>query len=560
MLLLASVLLLNGCKEDDPIDLTGASPSITLTNTAASGMPGNTVISTVTINAPNGLNTLIIYKDGSLFETVTFNNEKTASFEFTYNIESTQVAGTVINFSFEAIDSLNRKSDQEIFTVTVLELSEKEIVQVSGELSANTTWTSDKIWRLNGLVKVMDGATLNIEPGTLIIGAKDSKGTLLINRGGKIIADGTANAPIVFTSESEVGNRVPGDWGGIVICGRAPNNQGASVELEGDYGALYGGNVSNDNSGVLRYVRIEFAGNAIQANKETNSLTLASVGNATVIEHVQCSYGFDDSFEFFGGTVNAKYLVSYRTKDDDFDMDFGHNGFIQFAIAIRDANLGDASYSNGFEIDNDGAGTVSTPYTQTVFSNVSIIGPKYTADNVVLPHLQNAAQFRKNSMPCLYNSFLTGFPTGLFIDDTKPGVSQHALNEELQIRNVILAGVENWGNNNWGGSINNSNSPLKQVNANVASGFEVNTWYNTSTYNNQILNTWQDAGIDQSLYTTLNPKVTPNTGSILLTAARWDNTPKAGSFFEKVEFAGAIGTVDWTLGWCQWDPSVVVYY
>jgi hypothetical protein len=363
----------------------------------------------------------------------------------------------------------------------------------------------------------------------------------------------------VFTSEREPGSREPGDWGGVVICGKAPNNQGANIELEGGYGAIHGGNDPNDNSGILRYVRIEFAGTPIQPNQEVNSLTLGSVGSGTIIENVQCSFGLDDSFEWFGGTVNARYIVAYRGLDDDFDVDFGHSGKVQFALSIRGATLADQSGSNGFEVDNDGAGSSLTPLTQSVFANVTLIGPKKSVETSIQPQFQHAAQLRRNSTISIYNSFMTGYPNGLFIDDSKPGTSQNALNDNLQIRNLVLAGVTGWGNNGWGGASGNTFSALKQVDANVAPGFDINTWFNNAAYKNQIINTWQDAGIDASIYDLGSPVVTPATGSMLLNLADWNNTPKADSFFEKVSFVGAIGTDNWTEGWCEWNPNSAEY-
>lgn len=563
VLLLASFsLVFNACKEkdDDNPDIPGAVPTITLSSAEVSAYPGGNVTTSLSIDAPEGLKKVVIYKDGTALDEEQYNFEKTASYNFNYSLEMNLSAGTVINFAFEAIDSLDRKSEQRVFAVTVTEIPEKEVIQVTSDISSNTTWTADKIWRINDIVRVPDGITLTIEPGTVIFGASDSQGMLVIQRGGKIIAQGTPSLPIIFTSDKAPGQRAAGDWSGIVICGKAQNNQGNNISLEALTGENYGGTVNNDNSGILKYVRIEFAGKLVlnENNKEINSLTLASVGSGTVIENVQCSYGLDDSFELFGGTVNLKKIISYRTKDDDFDCDFGHSGFIQFAFALRDPNIADQFYSNGIEVDNDGAGTSLLPLTKTVFSNVTVIGGKYTADNQVNPNLQYAAQFRRNSMPSFYNSFLTGFPNGLLIDDTRPGASQHALNEELQARNVILAGVENWGNNGYGGNPNNSNGPLRQAGT-PAQGFEVNTWFNTSSYNNSKLTKWQDAGIDESLYTSLTPKVTPNNGSMLLTAARWNNTPNASSFFEQVPFAGAFGSDDWTSGWVNWDPQNAVY-
>ncbi|HLO91778.1 MAG: Ig-like domain repeat protein [Chloroflexota bacterium] len=560
LVIILTLSMITGCKEkDDNKPYAGAVPTITLSPSEMSIAPGSNANSTVLIDAPEGLKKLVIYKNGISFQELPFNYEKSVTHSFNYTVESNAAAGSTISFSFEAIDSLDRKSDQKNFIISVTEKPQKEILQVIADITTNTTWTADKIWRINNIVRVKEGSILTIEPGTLVFGASDTKGTLIVQRGAKIIAEGTSSSPIVFTSDKVPGSRAAGDWGGIVICGKAPNNQGNNNSIEGMTGEYYGGNVANDNSGVLKYVRIEFAGKRIETNKEINSLTLASVGSETTIAFIQASFGLDDSFELFGGTVNAKNLISYRTEDDDFDVDYGHVGYIQFALGIRDANIADQFYSNGLEVDNNGAGTSQTPYTQTVFSNITIIGGKYTAENPVHLSLQNAAQLRTNSMPAIYNSFFTGFPFGLLIDDTKPGASQHALNEELQVRNVILAGVENWGNNGWGGNTNNTNGPVVHAGTG-ASGFNVDTWFQSNLYNNSIKSKWQDAGIDESLYVTMNPKVTPNQGSILLSAAKWDNTPKASSsFFEKVTFTGAFGSNDWSAGWCNWNPQETVY-
>ena len=175
---------------------------------------------------------------------------------------------------------------------------------------------------LKGWVYIADGAQLTIEPGTIIKGDKQTKAALIAERGGKLIAKGTATEPIVFTSEEQPGSRKPGDWGGIILCGKAKNNQ-QEMQIEGGPRSKHGGSDDNDNSGILSYVRIEFAGYPFQTDQEINGLTLGSVGSATQIDHIQISYSNDDSFEWFGGTVNCKYLVAYHGWDDDFDTDNG---------------------------------------------------------------------------------------------------------------------------------------------------------------------------------------------------------------------------------------------
>lgn len=443
----------------------------------------------------------------------------------------------------------------------------KEIVEVSGSITGEVTWTNDKIWRLNGFVRVQDGGVLNIEPGTVIFGDTQSKGTLVVQMGGKIFAEGTASEPIIMTSEKAPGFRIPGDWGGLVVCGKAPNNvPGGQAELEGGYGAFHGGNDPNDNSGVIKYVQINYAGIPINPNEEVNSLTMGSVGRGTVIEHVLCAYGLDDAFEWFGGTVDCKYLVAYRNLDDDLDVDLGYSGYVQYALSIRGASLADQSGSNGFEVDNDGSGSNNAPFTAATFSNVTIIGPKKDRETPISLQFQHAAQLRRNNKLKIHNTFMTAYPDGLFINQAN--TAQNAENDELRVRNTILAGVTHWGGNGYGsaGTIfadapangaQHPNNPRGNALKTDVDGFNINAWFNTPGWGNQLVDSWQDAGIDPSIFDLGTPNVLPNSGSMLLTGANFDGLP---SFFDQVPFIGAFGTEDWTSGgWCDWNCALTQY-
>ncbi|MFM8963428.1 MAG: hypothetical protein ACKOGD_06245, partial [Sphingomonadales bacterium] len=238
------------------------------------------------------------------------------------------------------------------------------VTTVSADITTNTTWSG--VVKLMNKVYVKNNATLTIAPGTIIRGDKLTQGSLIITRGAKIIADGTAANPIVFTSNEAVGARNEGDWGGLVILGLAKNNQPGGVAfIEGivpTTDSQFGGNFDNDNSGILRYVRVEFAGIALEPNKEINGITFGSVGNQTIVDYVQVTFSGDDSYEWFGGTVNCKHLIAYRGLDDDFDTDFGYRGKVQFALSIRDKDIFDApGDSNSFECDNDAAGSTAQP-------------------------------------------------------------------------------------------------------------------------------------------------------------------------------------------------------
>ena len=283
---------------------------------------------------------------------------------------------------------------------------------LSGNITSTTTLTSDKEWVLKGYVYVTDGAKLIIQPGTTIISDISEKGALCIERGAQIIAEGTATKPIVFTSGKIAGERTPGDWGGIVILGRAKTNRTSEPTIEGGIGRAFGGTNDLDNSGILKYVRIEYAGIAAMPNSEINALTLGGVGSGTTIENVQTIYANDDAFEFFGGTVNAKNLYAYGTADDDFDFDFGYRGKVSYSVSKRDPQFvdnGDAG--NGIECDNDGTGSTAEPFTHPILDNMILVGPNDVAS---LPNHNLAMRWRRATQFEVYNSTIIGYMKGGF--------------------------------------------------------------------------------------------------------------------------------------------------
>ena len=207
------------------------------------------------------------------------------------------------------------------------------------EISSNMTLTYPNTYNLRGFVYVTEGATLTIEPGVVIKGEKESKATLIVERGGKLIAEGTSERPIVFTSAQDPGKRKPGDWGGIILLGKAKNNMGEQT-IEGGVRSKHGGNDDTDNSGVLKYVRCEFAGIEYSTDNEINAITFGSVGSGTTVDYVQVSYSGDDSYEWFGGSVNCKHLVALGTWDDDFDTDNGFSGNCSFWLLCGSEDWG----------------------------------------------------------------------------------------------------------------------------------------------------------------------------------------------------------------------------
>jgi PKD repeat protein len=295
------------------------------------------------------------------------------------------------------------------------------ITTASTDIITNTTWSG--VVLLQNKIYVKNNATLTILPGTIIRGDKLTQATLIITRGAKINAAGTAANPIVFTSNEAVGSRNEGDWGGLVILGLAKNNQpGGVANIEGippSTDTQFGGNFDNDNSGVLQYVRVEFAGIPLEPNKEVNGITFGSVGSGTTCNNLQVSFSGDDSFEWFGGTVNCKYIIAYRGLDDDFDTDFGYRGKVQFGLSIRDKDLSDApGDSNSFECDNDAAGSTAQPKTRPIFSNMTLVGPKGNG-SIVLPvgeKFEKAFRLRRNTATSCLNSLVVGWEKGLSIE------------------------------------------------------------------------------------------------------------------------------------------------
>lgn len=426
-------------------------------------------------------------------------------------------------------------------------------------------------YTLKGWVYIADGATLTIEPGTVIKGDKQTKAALITEPGGKLIARGTQTQPIVFTSELPAGSRKPGDWGGIILCGKAPNNNGVlAQQIEGGPRTKHGGADADDNSGVLQYVRIEFAGYPFEKDKEINGLTLGSVGRGTTIDHVQVSYSNDDSFEWFGGTVNCKHLIAYRGWDDDFDTDNGFSGSVQYGLAIRDSKIADASQSNGFESDNNAGGSTAEPYTTATFSNITFLGPKTFDANFQntagyingggmnpengssMGRFQAAMHIRRNSRLNCYNSVAIGWPVGLILDNEKGNTQQAATEGLLKLHRIVFAGMD-------------------------ATGTDFNKVYNDELYDYTQKQTDPSKPSFSSSFFLL-----PANGNVVLpwTPFAWTGIASAiqastqaggslaasfeeiasNSWLDHVSYVGAIQSGDdWTSGWANFDPENTIY-
>ena len=356
--MLSAVLFIQSCDDDENIQ---PAPSVTLDASSGQAVPGGSVTINATVSAPNGGQSLVVYVAGVEEEAYDMAGAADFAQEFTYTVPANAVIGSTIVISFQAIDSRNYPSAISNYTLTVGD----PVITLQGNL-ATMELTAGQTYLIKGQTFIPSGVTLTIPAGTVIKGDKASKGTLIVQPGGKLVANGTAASPVVFTSAQAAGERDRGDWGGIVMLGDAWVNQTALPAIEGisptqNYGNITSPTTNADqNAGTLTYVRIEYAGIELTPNNETNSLTMGGVGNGTTINHVQVSFGGDDGFEWFGGTVNAKHLVSLSTWDDDFDTDYGWGGNVQFGLVVRNPFFADQSGSNSFESDNQ-ANANATP-------------------------------------------------------------------------------------------------------------------------------------------------------------------------------------------------------
>ncbi len=281
-------------------------------------------------------------------------------------------------------------------------------------LNASTVYT------LTGAIKIADGATLTIPAGTVIEASGGTSSYIAVEQGGKIYVNGTASNPVIMTSANTV--KTPGDWGGLVICGRAPINDvsGGTSTAQSEVADLtYGGIIANDNSGSIRYLRIEYTGANFSAVKEFNGVSLFGVGSGTTFEYVQCYHGADDGFEFFGGTVNTSNLVSFGNEDDQFDWTEGWNGTNTNWYGKEAFGKG----NRGIEADNYELGFANTPIANPSITNLTLVGPGSTADAVVYAE-NDGLKLRRGTRGIFSNVHLSGWKVGFNVehDETIAGV------------------------------------------------------------------------------------------------------------------------------------------
>lgn len=415
-------------------------------------------------------------------------------------------------------------------------------VEDKGEGTGTMTWTKDKVWLLDGFVFVNSGQTLTIEAGTVIKG-KEGQGSdasaLIVARGGMIMANGTASEPIIMTYENDDVNSttdVPagtrGKWGGLLVLGKARTNTvPAEKSIEGipttEVRGMYGGTDDADNSGVIRYVSVRHGGTDIGAGNEINGVTFGAVGSSTVVEHVEVAFNADDAFEWFGGTVNCKWLVAAYTGDDCFDYDEGWRGLGQFWFAIQDAAEGD----RGGEHDGGTDPETGTPYAHPIIYNVTYVGQGVAGGKRLLTLRDNAAGE-------YHNSIFAEWGKGVDVELLASGEDSYDRYQagELKVENNIFWNV----NNNIGTELitvttGSGTSSLDSSNAaaSLAAYF--------ATAGNQVL----DPGFTISYANDGLLDVTPSNSTVLSGA-----TAPSGSFYSPVSYYGAFdGTTNWASGW-----------
>ncbi len=466
-------------------------------------------------------------------------------------------------------------------------------VDTQGNVIVNhdITLDADTTYILHNYFRVQSGFKITIEPGTVIKGVKKATtandiatGTLVIERGAQIDAQGTSCNPIVFTSNKAI--PAPGDWGGIVILGKADVNllgsRGASPSgtdglgfIEGlptptnngryGNGDLAAGSYNTDNSGIMRYVVIAYAGELIGTANELNGLTLGGVGSGTTLEYIEVYKGFDDGFEFFGGTVNANHLVSALNADDDFDTDQGYSGKIQFAVVVREPN---ASYLadlplTGSETNGDNDDDITgKPLTSAQFSNFTFIGPYQNncGETTLDADYRAGVYFRDLSAQDVFNSVIVGFLTVL---NSAPKVEYLCL-ILLQLLSATLTDIRN-------------TTIVVPSQASVIAGVTTNsaTWddftstnWNTAFLTSGLSNTILAAsscsetspldmasrvGFDNAAWTgddNVMPVLNPLSGSALLTGGSFTGL----SGFSTVAYRGAFdASNNWMACWTKWQ-------
>ena len=419
---------------------------------------------------------------------------------------------------------------------------------VSGTITTNQIWPSSCTILLDGTVFVEPGVVLTIQPGTTIKGKKNPSNpppsALVFRRDSKINAVGTAVAPIVFTSDQAAGSRIPGDWGGLVMNGRAPVNcPGGECLTEGLSGTPFGGSEPNDSSGILRYVRVEFAGRILSTDNELNVLTMNGLGRGTAMDHVQAHMGLDDACEWFGGTVNIKYLVCDGAADDTFDYQLGTTAKVQFAFGQQTPLSLDAAGSNGWEGDNNENGFDFTPRSNPYFCNVTMIGCKGQGGNCNVD--SSGALLRRGTAGQFWKSIVTGMGSrGMQLRDASTAAVACNAGPTLT-GNLLFVDSMFWDNGSNGTTqCANHSSTNSGANCNSCQLFDL--WKGQSI--GPVVES--DPGLSNASFPA-NPVPNGNASSSAVDCKTLD------SFFDSTSYRGAFapGGTNWLSGWTNFATN-----
>jgi hypothetical protein len=332
-----------------------------------------------------------------------------------------------------------------------------------GNIFTNVSLQANTIYKLTGPLTIQEGASLTIPAGTRIEATGGTSAYIVVAQGGKLYVNGTSTEPVVMTSASST--PAPGDWGGLVICGKAPINSAVSASAEVS-GLTYGGTLPNDNSGTIRYLRIEYSGAIYNANKEFNALSLFGVGSGTIIEYVQFYRSSDDGVEFFGGTVNTSYIVSSYNEDDQFDWTEGWSGTNNYWYGKLGNNIG----NRGIEADNLEANFDATPIANPTINNLTLIGLGNQGSE------PDAIKLRRGTKSIMSNVVLDNFVTGLNIEHDQ---TISFIPTDLKVNNVTFSNITNLskGKNTAGATVDVSNVYTQTTTATGAgNGTAIPTW------------------------------------------------------------------------------------
>ena len=404
---------------------------------------------------------------------------------------------------------------------------DKPVIVVTGEITGSDTWVSTNYYVLRGAVFVRNAATLNIQAGTRIIGESGSVGTLIVERGGRLNAIGTAQAPIVFTSDQPIGTRNRGDWGGLIINGRAPVNlEGGEGAGEGDTG-VYGGTDPNDNSGILRYVRVEFSGIEFSPDNELNGIAFQGVGRATQVDFVQAHMSRDDAMEWFGGTADGKHLVMSNAADDSVDWTFGWTGRLQFVAVTQRGDDAD----NGIEADDNEFNNNALPRSNPQIYNITLCGDPDRNEGAESPR---AANLRRGTAFTIRNFLITGFKTvGFQIETTNTATTGQVDNGTSQMGAGVAWGMPTAMHASVTAYITSGRFPNVRVN--------VEPGVSTTACANHAAPNFQPSGVATLAGGQLAPIQPPNDG-----------------FFEAVTYIGAVApapAANWMDGWTSFPQN-----